>query len=53
MHLKMFIETLKTLADGRRESHFKDRMSEGSGKGCWRHRDETDAKGRWLQENET
>lgn len=35
MHLKMYIETLKMLADGRRESHFKDRMSEGSGKGCW------------------
>lgn len=34
IHLKMLVEALKTFADGRRESHFKDRMSEGSGKGC-------------------
>lgn len=30
----MLVEALKTFADGRRESHVKDRMSEGSGKGC-------------------
>lgn len=46
MHLKMFAEALKTLADGRRESHFKDRMSEVCGPVT--QRGGTDAKGRWL-----
>lgn len=33
MHFKMFNEAMKMLADGRRESHFEDGMSEGSGTG--------------------